>query len=174
MPQCIKWDAPNRQTKIHLIPRPGTGSTEGAEGTLGERVLRILGQNSTSRAQLGCLLLPARHCHTRCARRPQVLHSRHHQTLHEHPHRPSPSPPAARREYVAPHPFVSFHHAHAFETGDGKVVLDTVANLDGVDFSANFEVRGETREAPRSAAQAGCVLGFSIIRMALFGQLPSD
>lgn len=47
---------------------------------------------------------------------------------------------------MAPHPFFSFHHANAFETGDGKVVLDTVANLEGVDFSANFEVRGETVE----------------------------
>lgn len=42
---------------------------------------------------------------------------------------------------MAPQPFFSFHHANAFETADGKVVLDTVANLDGVDFSANFEVR---------------------------------
>lgn len=42
---------------------------------------------------------------------------------------------------MAPQPFFSFHHANAFEAADGKVVLDTVANLDGVDFSANFEVR---------------------------------
>ncbi len=49
--------------------------------------------------------------------------------------------PTGRREFVAPQPFFSFHHANAFETADGKVVLDTVANLDGVDFSANFEVR---------------------------------
>lgn len=74
--ECIKWDAPNRQTKIHLIPRPGSSGSQGAAG---------------------------------------------------------------RREFVAPQPFFSFHHANAFETADGKVVLDTVANLDGVDFSANFE-----------------------------------
>ncbi len=29
--QCIKWDAPNRQTKIHLIPRPGSSADDQGE-----------------------------------------------------------------------------------------------------------------------------------------------
>ena len=37
-------------------------------------------------------------------------------------------------------PFFSFHHANAFEAPGGRVVLDTVAMHEGVDFSANFEV----------------------------------
>lgn len=38
-------------------------------------------------------------------------------------------------------PFFSFHHANGFECGEGgaTVVLDTVANHDGIDLGANFE-----------------------------------
>lgn len=40
-------------------------------------------------------------------------------------------------------PFFSFHHANAFEarlpSGGPALVLDTVANHDGIDFSTNFE-----------------------------------
>lgn len=49
----------------------------------------------------------------------------------------------ARQRVIDTAPFFSFHHANAFETalpsGAPAVVLDTVANHDGVDLSANFE-----------------------------------
>ncbi|PSC73715.1 carotenoid oxygenase [Micractinium conductrix] len=56
--------------------------------------------------------------------------------------------PAAGRRTFETSPFFSFHHANAFEAaaagggGGGaptKVVIDTVANHDGIDFGANFE-----------------------------------
>lgn len=49
-----------------------------------------------------------------------------------------PAAPGARRAVIDTAPFFSFHHANAFEaalpSGAPAVVLDTVANHDGVDF----------------------------------------
>ena len=53
---------------------------------------------------------------------------------------PGADNPAAARRVFETAPFFSFHHANAYEAGEGVVVLDTVANHDDVDFSANFEV----------------------------------
>jgi carotenoid cleavage dioxygenase-like enzyme len=50
---------------------------------------------------------------------------------------------AAGRRVFETDPFFSFHHANAFEdAASGRVVIDTVANHDGIDFSANFETVG--------------------------------
>ena len=50
---------------------------------------------------------------------------------------------AAGRRVFETEPFFSFHHANAFEdAASGRVVIDTVANHDGIDFSANFETVG--------------------------------
>ncbi|KAL4438663.1 hypothetical protein ABPG77_006267 [Micractinium sp. CCAP 211/92] len=51
--------------------------------------------------------------------------------------------PGAQRRTIETAPFFSFHHGNAFEaalpSGAPAIVLDTVANHDGVDLSANFE-----------------------------------
>lgn len=50
-----------------------------------------------------------------------------------------------RRCYEAP-PFFSFHHANAYEVtgpqGQPLVVVDTVANHDGVDLGVNMDTGG--------------------------------
>jgi hypothetical protein len=46
-------------------------------------------------------------------------------------------PTLLRRTFDAP-PFFSFHHANAYEAG-GNLVIDTVANHDGVDLGASFD-----------------------------------
>lgn len=52
----------------------------------------------------------------------------------------APSVATAPRVYTTSTPFFSFHHVNAFESPDGKIVVDTVALLDGMDFSANLEI----------------------------------
>jgi all-trans-8'-apo-beta-carotenal 15,15'-oxygenase len=52
----------------------------------------------------------------------------------------APAAATAPRVYTTPTPFFSFHHVNAFETPDGKIVVDTVALLEGMDFSANLEM----------------------------------
>jgi hypothetical protein len=52
---------------------------------------------------------------------------------------PPGGPAAALRTYAAPAPFFSFHHANAFEAGDGRLVVDTVALHEGMDFRWGFE-----------------------------------
>jgi len=52
----------------------------------------------------------------------------------------APAVATAPRVYTTPSPFFSFHHVNAFESSDGKIVVDTVALLDGMDFSANLEI----------------------------------
>jgi all-trans-8'-apo-beta-carotenal 15,15'-oxygenase len=52
----------------------------------------------------------------------------------------APAVATAPRVYTSPTPFFSFHHVNAFEAPDGKIVVDTVALVDGMDFSANLEI----------------------------------
>ena len=78
--ECLKYDT-SRNTKIHVVPRPGALKNKGA-----------------------------------------------------------PAAATAPRVYKTPSPFFSFHHVNAFETPEGKIVLDTVALLEGMDFSANLEI----------------------------------
>lgn len=40
---------------------------------------------------------------------------------------------------TTPHSFFSFHHANAYETQDGRIIIDTVALNDGMDFSASLD-----------------------------------
>ena len=61
------------------------------------------------------------------------------------PGRPGSPPPGADayRTYVAPSPFFSFHHINAWETAEGRIVLDTAAMHEGMDFSANLSSGAE-------------------------------
>lgn len=52
----------------------------------------------------------------------------------------APAVAVAPRVYKTPSPFFSFHHVNAFEAPDGKIVVDTVAMPEGMDFSANLEI----------------------------------
>ena len=50
--------------------------------------------------------------------------------------------PARHAVYTTPLPFFSFHHVNAYEnSGDGSIVLDTIAMTEGMDFgAANLDV----------------------------------
>jgi all-trans-8'-apo-beta-carotenal 15,15'-oxygenase len=48
-------------------------------------------------------------------------------------------PAAGLRSFDLPAPVFSFHHANAFDAPDGRVILDTVALPQGMDFSVNLK-----------------------------------
>lgn len=56
------------------------------------------------------------------------------------PERGAPPGSDGHRVYQTPSPFFSFHHANAFVSPDGHIVVDTVALHDGMDFSANLDI----------------------------------
>ena len=52
---------------------------------------------------------------------------------------PRSRPGPEHRQVFVTSPFFAFHHANAFVASDGRVVLDTVADHEGLDFSVDFD-----------------------------------
>lgn len=83
--------------------------------------------------------VPKRSSFAECLRfRPDVPAKVH---LIPRPGTDAPAAPGGVRTFDLPASFFSFHHINAFEEGT-KVVMDTVALLEGVDFSASLDAAG--------------------------------
>lgn len=59
--------------------------------------------------------------------------------VHLIPRPGAPGETIAKQVFTTPSSFFSFHHANAYETQDGRIIIDTVALNEGMDFSASLD-----------------------------------